>query len=769
PSTWTQGAPLPAGKTLSDLFYELVGTYYVEPYTENGVVKYPTMTEEEAATNAKWDAYMNALTWSQLAQYYTGAKGPVTNTGLTGSDGPVTFGGGADWSTCPITASTFNIELVEQQGEMLGTQAMLNNTRGWRGGGIDTHRTAFNGRCFEYYSEDGVLAAKIAVAVDKGVTSKGIMCYWKHYFCNDQEYRRANVGGVSVFATEQTLREIYMRPFEAVVKNGTVGVMTSFNRLGFIVNTNNYASHQWLMHDQWGYRGGTVNDQWAKSYVSQDLSIRAGDTYLMGSWNGYGPTGFTYGVWVAGDRDGKGMVYTPIEGQNQNVNNISDMTKAQPAPSHYYAMRLAAIRDIHNEVNSMCVRNNMAKGIELTGQVYQGIGGNVSLSCAETSNFTVTGVTFPTDLTRLAKANYAAIEPNITSSGSGTRITYTYTYIVQAAQAAQEAQPAIEDDPETPDVDESRPAVPAQEAKPEIKVVKRYRQGQNPTTNDAAIVQDIVWTYFDHTITENYNNNAENALSSTVYATNAQHEYPNLQLTVNADGSRTYRYANGITVNGTTGVVNLPNNLAIGEYEVNLTVTADFWVTNVPAKATIKVVSPLTVNGEEIDSLTINYTSGMVFSSNYYGYGSKNTSFFVFGAYNVNNQGWMQRKEDETAADIVTYDYAKEIAPYLDPDNEMYNPSAVQIHEPSYTVTGLPEGISVENVMVTPVGLCGLTYVSQVIDGVKLTGSATPGEYNVTVRLQTYTLGNPGNGGNWIRAGAGTSRTATITFKLVVA
>ena len=157
----------------------------------------------------------------------------------------------------------------------------------------------------------------------------------------------------------------------------------------------------------------------------------------------------------------------------------------------------------------------------------------------------------------------------------------------------------------------------------------------------------------------------------------------------------------------------------------------------------------------------------MEISSNYYAYGNKTTSFFVYGAYKVGSQSWMQRKEDETAADIVTYDYAKEIAPYLS-ITDTTDPHYVQVHEPSYTITGLPSGITATNIMVTPVGLCGLTYVSQIIDGIKLTGQAAAGTYPVTIVLQTYTLNNPGAGGNWIRASAGNSVRIELTIDLVV-
>ncbi|MBP5177533.1 MAG: hypothetical protein ILP02_02995, partial [Clostridia bacterium] len=306
-----------------------------------------------------------------------------------------------------------------------------NGTTGWRGGGINTHRTPFNCRCFEYYSEDGVLAAYVAKAVDTGVSSKGIMCYWNHYFGNDQEYRRANFGGVSVFCTEQAMREIYLKPFEAVIKNGTAGVMTSFNRLGWIVNSNNWASHQKLMRDEWGYKGGTVNDRWAKAFVPQDLMVRAGDTYLMGAWDEYTATGLTWGKWDATLRDGKGLPLVPdAEATSQNVKDGT-----VPSTTQYYVMRLAAIRDVRNEVNSMVMRNNVS-AMTFTATAYQGVNNFKAVVRSEdTSNFEITGCDIGVDVTRLPKAtNYAELvdeEPEAvqkSTGGSRPTITYEKTY-----------------------------------------------------------------------------------------------------------------------------------------------------------------------------------------------------------------------------------------------------------------------------------------------------------------------------------------------------
>ena len=98
-----------------------------------------------------------------------------------------------------------------------------------------------------------------------------------------------------------------------MIKNGTAGIMTSFSRLGFVQQSGNYASHQKLLRDEWGYRGGTVNDRWCKYFMPQDLMLRAGDTYLMGSWNEFPDGGITWGQWDAEAREGKGIVLIPTQ------------------------------------------------------------------------------------------------------------------------------------------------------------------------------------------------------------------------------------------------------------------------------------------------------------------------------------------------------------------------------------------------------------------------------------------------------------------------
>ena len=707
PENWTQAAEPASAEELTALRARLLGVDYTEPTIVDGVVTF-NLTEEQKAANDLWDSYLNALTYDQLVEYFATAKGPLSG-GLTGSDGPVTYGGGADWPTCPITAATWNYELVLQQGEMLGTQAMLNGTTGWRGGGIDTHRTPFNGRCFEYYSEDGVLAAYIAKAVDTGVTSKGIMCYWKHYFANDQEYRRANFGGVSVFATEQAMREIYLKPFEAVIKNGTAGVMTSFNRLGFIVNANSWASHQKLMRDEWGYKGGTVNDRWAKAFVPQDLMVRAGDTYLMGTWNEYTVAGLTWGKWDAAQRGGLGLPLVPDA--DAPAQNVKDGTV--PSETHYYVHRLAAIRDVRNEVNSMVMQNNVST-MSFSAVAYQGANNyRAIITSPDTSNFSISSYDPGIDLNSLVKGDFSGVEPaketKTVPSGRSQITVQEWTYACDGFTAVE-------------------------------------------TRNEAGSeVTSTAWTYPDYAITES----------------SAQRVYtlPDATVTQTLSGGSvtgTSYSLNGLTIATGTDAIIVAKSVPMGRYEIPVNVDCDNWVRNAPATIVLDVVSPLTFNGGVITGEPIALKEGaqeIEIASDYYAFMDMNSdnSFLVMPAYN-DGSGWMQRDEDATAADIVTlnYDAIKDLDTF-------------QAHEPKYEIVGeLPEGLTCEAIMIRPTGYNGLTYSSDINVGLKLAGELAAGEYTFTVKLTTYTVNRTGSGGNWIRATAGTEVVVEQPITLVV-
>ena len=360
PAEWTQGAETDV--TLA----ELAGLPYTEPTVVDGIA---TIATDEASL--KWESYMNSLSWDDLVNLFLGSDG--------GQDGPVQFGGTC-WASTPIAAATWNIELLAEQGIMYGNQALLQGRFAWRGPGTNIHRSPFNGRVFEYYSEDPFLTASMAAVICAGAQSKGVSCFAKHMFANVQEHNRADYGGVCTFATEQTFREIYMRSFEWMVKYGhTNGMMTSFNRIGYVVNSNNWVVHEDVLRKEWGFQGATVNDAWAKDFSSADLMIRAGDDTFMSGDASFTKTYLTKGEWDASLRDGKGDVLVP----NEDGDGTFEST------THYFAMRKSAQRTQMAKVNSNQYKN-FATDYALTATVYYGVGNAAQIECEDTSDFSVT-------------------------------------------------------------------------------------------------------------------------------------------------------------------------------------------------------------------------------------------------------------------------------------------------------------------------------------------------------------------------------------------
>ncbi|MFA6829689.1 MAG: glycoside hydrolase family 3 C-terminal domain-containing protein, partial [Bacilli bacterium] len=158
-----------------------------------------------------------------------------------------------DYPVATTLAATFNVELARKMGESLGNECLWAGISGWYGPAMDTHRSPFSGRNFEYYSEDGLLGGKIAAAQVSGAKTKGVFAYMKHMALNDQETQRS---GNKTFVSEQALREIYLKPFRLCVEEGGCqGVMGGMNAIGFIANYDNYAEMTNVLRGEWGFDG----------------------------------------------------------------------------------------------------------------------------------------------------------------------------------------------------------------------------------------------------------------------------------------------------------------------------------------------------------------------------------------------------------------------------------------------------------------------------------------------------------------------------------
>lgn len=221
--------------------------------------------------DTKWDAFVNQLTYAEAyklvgyGQYHTQALDRLDIPYTAASDGPVgltsLYSGdaGMDYASSVIISSTWNTEVAAKMGSAVGTEATAYGITCWYGPGFDTHRSAVGGRNYEYYSEDPILAGTIGAAVVKAAEEQGVTCVVKHFALNDQDNNRDN--GIMTFANEQSIREIYLKPFElAMMDGGAGGAMIAMMRLGVNWAPCSRSLVTTVLRDEWGWTGYTVTD-----------------------------------------------------------------------------------------------------------------------------------------------------------------------------------------------------------------------------------------------------------------------------------------------------------------------------------------------------------------------------------------------------------------------------------------------------------------------------------------------------------------------------
>lgn len=194
----------------------------------------------------------------------TDADGPV---GLTNFMGDPTVYDTVTYGCEVLTASTWNVDLAYLLGKSIGNEGVLGNVAGdglpytgWYAPGLNLHRNPFGGRACEYFSEDPYLSGMMGAYEVQGANSKGMTTYLKHFVGNEGETHR-DTNGDCTFVNEQTLRELYLRPFEIAVKVGkSRGIMTSFNRIGTYWTGANYSLCTTVVRDEWGFHGSMITD-----------------------------------------------------------------------------------------------------------------------------------------------------------------------------------------------------------------------------------------------------------------------------------------------------------------------------------------------------------------------------------------------------------------------------------------------------------------------------------------------------------------------------
>ncbi len=186
----------------------------------------------------------------------------------------------------PVIAATFSHEMADKYGTMIGNDGLWTGIAWWFGPGLNIHRTQFNARNIEYYTEDSVLMGLMGTDIVSAAQAKGIVACTKHFAFNDYEPNRV---GESVFMSEQAARENELRSWEMVVEIGkTKSIMTAFNRFGYQHTSCDYAVITGLVREEWGLQGLIITDSVKNlDYQRPDACLAAGTDYMLGGGGRY--------------------------------------------------------------------------------------------------------------------------------------------------------------------------------------------------------------------------------------------------------------------------------------------------------------------------------------------------------------------------------------------------------------------------------------------------------------------------------------------------
>lgn len=277
--------------------------------------------------------------------------------------------GGAGCFGYPIPmvfSSTWNIELQRRFAWYFSNDAILTKVPGVYCPSTNMHRTPFSGRNFEYYSEDSFQSGVFAAVFVEVTNEKGLYCYAKHFAVNDQELNRE---AAATFATEQTIREIYLRPFEMAVRDGGArAIMTAKNRIGTTWCGGNYALLTEVLRGEWGFVGHVVTDHTTSSEEDYNgrTSVHAGLDLYHASAGTYEIPGCEKSATVMNDlrRACHNILYNVAN--SLVMNNISANAKVVPVmpPWEIALIAVDCVLAVGIAVGSFFIIRKMVKGKE---------------------------------------------------------------------------------------------------------------------------------------------------------------------------------------------------------------------------------------------------------------------------------------------------------------------------------------------------------------------------------------------------------------------
>lgn len=200
--------------------------------------------------------------------------------GPNGARGDGELIGGVHAACFPVgiaLAATWNTDLINQVGVALGEEARTKGAHFLLAPTVNIHRSPLNGRNFECFSEDPYLTARLAVAYITGLQSQNVGATIKHFVCNESEFERMTI---SSEVGERALRELYLPPFKAAVKEaGTWAVMSSYNKINGTYACDNTTLLTDILRGEWGFDGIVMSD-WTGTKSTAE-SVNAGQDLEM--------------------------------------------------------------------------------------------------------------------------------------------------------------------------------------------------------------------------------------------------------------------------------------------------------------------------------------------------------------------------------------------------------------------------------------------------------------------------------------------------------
>ncbi|MFV0440120.1 MAG: glycoside hydrolase family 3 protein [Lachnospirales bacterium] len=240
----------------------------------------------------KWNVFVEQFTTEEMMEYVTYGGWRTLEVERLGVPPTVLLDGpaginfffkklvAAGYPSELVVAQTWNDDLAYKMGKSIGSEANALGVHGWYAPGMNIHRTAQGGRNFEYFSEDPLLSGKMGANMIDGAQSKDIIVFMKHFALNEQEINARS--GVMVWANEQAIREIYLRPFEISVKEGGAkGAMSSFIHIGPTWSGANSDLLIDVLRTEWGFDGFVTSDAVLGSFMNANNAIRNGNELML--------------------------------------------------------------------------------------------------------------------------------------------------------------------------------------------------------------------------------------------------------------------------------------------------------------------------------------------------------------------------------------------------------------------------------------------------------------------------------------------------------